>query len=115
MKSFDNYSRSNLLAWLMASLLAVLVAGCGGSGGGGDGGGGTPMGTIGVSLTDSPACGYDHVYVTVDHVEISSDNGNSWTTIPVSSSVNQPIDLLSLSNGALLSLGEAPLAAGTYQ
>lgn len=59
-------------------------------------------------------CGYDHVYVTVDHVEISS-NGSNWTTIPVSSSVPRPIDLLNLTNGTLLTLGEAPLPAGTYQ
>lgn len=110
MKLFKSYSST--LTWLAASLFAVLLMfGCGGGGGGG----GTSTGTVNVSLTDSPACGYDHVYVTVDHVEMSSDNGSSWTTIPVSSSVNQPIDLLNLSNGALLSLGQAPLAAGTYQ
>lgn len=88
--------------------VAALVAGCGGSSGGG-----TATGTVNVQLADSPACGYDHVYVSVDHVEISPD-GNSWTTIPVSSSLGR-IDLLNLTNGALLSLGEAPLPAGTYQ
>jgi hypothetical protein len=96
---------------IASALMAMLVAGCGGGGGGG---GGAATGTANVMLTDSKACGYDHVYVTVDHVEISSD-GNSWTTIPVSSSVAQPIDLLNLTNGTLLSLGEAPLSAGTYQ
>ncbi|MGA9992294.1 MAG: DUF4382 domain-containing protein, partial [Thiobacillaceae bacterium] len=69
--------------------------------------------TVRVQLTDAPACGYDHVYITVDHVEISSD-GNKWTTIPVSSALGR-IDLLNLTNGALLSLGVAPLSAGTYQ
>ncbi len=64
-------------------------------------------------LTDSPSCGYDHVYVTVDHVEISSD-GNSWTSVPVSASLGR-IDLLSLNNGTLISLGQTPLTAGTYQ
>jgi uncharacterized protein DUF4382 len=87
---------------------SVVLAGCGGGSGGGTG-----TGTAHVMLADSPACGYDHVYVTVDHVEISSD-GNSWTTIPVSASLGR-IDLLNLTNGALLSLGEAPLSAGTYQ
>jgi len=89
---------------------AALLAGCGGGGGGG---GQAAPGTLNVMLTDSPACGYDHVYITVDHVEISSD-GNSWTTIPVSTSLGR-IELLNLTNGALLSLGEAPLSAGTYQ
>ena len=64
-------------------------------------------------LTDSPSCGYDHVYVTVDHVEISS-NGSSWTSVPVSASLGR-IDLLSLNNGTLISLGQTPLTAGTYQ
>jgi hypothetical protein len=64
-------------------------------------------------LTDSPSCGYDHVYVTVDHVEISSD-GNFWVAMPVSASLGR-IDLLSLNNGALISLGQTPLGAGTYQ
>jgi hypothetical protein len=87
---------------------AVIIAGCGGGGGGS-----AAPGTVSVQLTDSPACGYDHVYVTVDHVEFSAD-GNNWTTVPVSSSVGR-IDLLNLDNGTLLALGEAPLAAGTYQ
>ncbi|HYP68093.1 MAG TPA: DUF4382 domain-containing protein [Thiobacillaceae bacterium] len=103
---------SKKLVLLIASfLMAMLVAGCGGGGSGGGGGAGT--GTLNVLLTDSPACGYDHVYITVDHVEISPD-GNKWTIIPVSTGLGR-IDLLSLTNGALLSLGVAPLSAGTYQ
>lgn len=77
------------------------------------GGGSADTGTLNVSLTDAPACGYDHVYVTVDHVEISPDGG-AWTTIPVKAGLSR-IDLLSLTNGTLLSLGSMPLAAGTYQ
>src|SRR6266436_3687502 len=90
----------------VATVAAGLLAGCGG-------GGGTSTGTANVLLTDSPSCGYDHVYVTVDHVEISSD-GNSWTSVPVSASLGR-IDLLSLNNGTLVSLGQTPLTAGTYQ
>ncbi len=97
--------------FLCMGLLGVLfLSACGGGGGGG----GASSGNLNVLLADSPACGYDHVYVTVDHVEISSD-GNNWTSIPVSASVAQPIDLLNLTNGAMLSLGIAPLPAGTYQ
>jgi hypothetical protein len=94
----------------IATVAAGLLSGCGGGGGGG---GGTSTGTANVMLTDSPSCGYDHVYVTVDHVEISSD-GSSWTSIPVSASLGR-IDLLSLNNGTLISLGQAPLIAGTYE
>lgn len=96
---------------LCIGLLGVLfLSACGGGGGGG----GASSGSLNVLLADSPACGYDHVYVTVDHVEISTD-GSNWTSIPVSTSVAQPIDLLNLTNGAMLSLGITPLPAGTYQ
>ena len=93
-------------------IAAILLNGCGG--GGGSSGSGAAMGSVNVQLTDAPSCGYDHVFITVDHVAISSD-GNSWTTIPVSASVTQPIDLLNLTNGLMLTLGAAPLPAGTYE
>ena len=57
-------------------------------------------GMLNVQLTDSSACGYNKVNVTVDHVQISPD-GTRWTTIPVDSSVGH-IDLLSLSNGIVI-------------
>lgn len=101
-----------ILMGLAGLSTALTLSGCGGDSGGSAS---TPStGTLSVLMTDSPSCGYDHVYVTVDHIEISAD-GNKWTTIPVSSSVAQPIDLLSLGNGTLLTLGQAPLSAGTYQ
>jgi len=93
----------------VAVTAVTLLTGCGGGGGGN----GPSMGTANVMLADSPSCGYDHVYITVDHVEISSD-GNSWTTIPVNPALGR-IDLLGLNNGTLVSLGQAPLSAGTYQ
>jgi hypothetical protein len=107
-----NIQRIRRLMFLLLGVFSALfLAACGG----GDGGGGeTAMGWVNVNLTDAPSCGYDYVYITVDHIEISS-NGNSWTTIPVSSSVAQPIDLLELTNGVLVTLGQAPLPAGTYQ
>ncbi len=86
----------------------VILASCGGGGGGG-----APAGSLNMLLTDSPACGYDHVFVTVDHLEISMD-GSSWTSLAVTPGMGR-IDLLNLTNGALISLGRAPLTAGTYQ
>ena len=48
-----------LLTWLMGLLVTVFMVGCGSDGGG------TQPGTLGVSMTDAPACGFDAVNVTV--------------------------------------------------
>ena len=96
----------------MGLLLAGVVAGCGS-----DGGGSTQPGTLGVSLTDAPACGFEAVNVTVSKVRVhqsgnASENAAGWTDITLNPP--QPINLLDLNNGALASLGETPLAAGHY-
>jgi hypothetical protein len=97
-------------------LVTVFVAGCGS---GGDGGGGATAqpGTLGVSMTDAPACGFDEVNVTVSKVRVhqsgsADDKAAGWTDI----TLNPPrkINLLDLNNGALASLGETPLEAGHY-
>src|SRR5678816_4869997 len=108
---------SKPLIWFMGLLLAGFIAGCGS-----DGGGSTQSGTLGVSLTDAPACGFDEVNVTVSKVRIhqtnsASDGAAGWTEI----TLNPPrkINLLDLNdptqpNFALEHLGETPLAAGHY-
>ena len=110
MKILGNYPKSKPITWLVASLLAALVTGCGS-------GADVGTGTMGVSLTDAPACGFDKVYVTVNKVRVhqsSSASGNAagWTDIMLNPA--RKIDLLSLNNGALENLGEATLAAGHY-
>lgn len=110
MKVFGNYHKSKPLAWLMASLLAALVAGCGSGNGAG-------FGTLGVSLTDAPACGFDAVNVTVVKVRVhqsasASDTAAGWTDITLNPA--RKINLLNLNNGVLDNLGETPLAAGHY-
>lgn len=110
MKKFNNYSMPKFLAWMSASLLVMLVAGCGGGNPGG-------TGTVGVSLTDAPACGFEAVNVTVAKVRVhqsgtASDTDAGWTDITLNPA--RKINLLDLTNGALDSLGEAPLAAGHY-
>lgn len=75
-------------------------------------------GTLNVVMTDAPSCGFDHVYVTVNRVRIhSSDSANEtadgWQDIVLPLPLR--IDLLSLTNGVLLHLGQTPLPIGHYQ
>lgn len=100
---------------------AAALAACGGGGSGSSEPMASPTagtGTLRIALTDAPACGFDHVYVTVEKVRIhgsasaeASDSG--WTDITLAAP--QRIDLLALSNGAMTTLGQAQLPAGTYQ
>jgi len=112
-------NNSKPLIWLMGLLLAGLVAGCGSGGNGGSGGTASAQpGTVSVSLTDAPACGFDEVNVTVSKVRVhqsssADDNAAGWTDITVDPQHNK-INLLNLDNGALASLGETPLKAGHY-
>jgi Domain of unknown function (DUF4382) len=110
MESFSNYAKSKSLTWLMASLLAALVTGCGS-------GGGAAPGTLGVSLTDAPACGFDAVNVTVVKVRVhqsssATDTDAGWTDITLNPA--RKINLLDWNNGGLTTLGVTPLAAGHY-
>jgi hypothetical protein len=100
--------------WFMALLLSAFLAGCGGGGSGSASGG---SGTLGVSVTDSPACGYDEVNVTVRQVRVhqsstASDSEAGWADITLNPA--RKINLLDLNNGVLEVLGETPLAAGHY-
>lgn len=111
-------SHSKLLTGLMGFLLAVVVAGCGS-----DGGGSTQPGTLGVSMTDAPACGFEAVNVTVSKVRVhqsdnASENAAGWTDITLNPP--RPINLLDLNdptkapNFALANLGETLLEPGHY-
>ncbi len=100
---------------LIALSGAVLLAACGGGGDGGSGGG---TGTLSVAMTDAPSCGFDHVFVTVDRVRVHADpnadvKGSGWTDITLNPA--RRIDLLSLTNGVLTTLGQAALPAGDFQ
>lgn len=106
-----------LVTCLACSML--LLAACGG--GGGDGGTpATPQGTLKVSLTDAPACGFDQVNVTVEKVRVhSSANATGaageagWSEVVLSPP--RKINLLELANGVLSTLGQTPLPTGSYQ
>lgn len=111
---------------VMAGLVLAasgILAGCGG----GDGGSGTVAtaqpGTLSVSLTDAPACGYEQVNVTVSKVRVhkssTAESGDAgWIDIAVDPNHNR-VNLLNLNdptqpNLALHTLGETSLGAGHY-
>ncbi|MDM0046829.1 DUF4382 domain-containing protein [Variovorax dokdonensis] len=110
-----------------AACALLFLSACGGGGAGGPGGGGgiggtgasASKGTMRVSMTDAPACGYDSVNVTVKEVRVHlsadavDDRGTGWVDIPLARP--QRVDLLTLTNGVLFLLGEAALPAGQYQ
>jgi hypothetical protein len=108
------YKLRSLQPWAWSGL-AIATAGlvaCGGSGGG------TSTGTLNMAMTDAPACGYDHVYVTVNKIRVhqsAAADGNEllgWRELSIPT---QRIDLLSLTNGVLQELGSLPLPVGNYQ
>ncbi|OWW21047.1 DUF4382 domain-containing protein [Noviherbaspirillum denitrificans] len=105
----------NLTPLLTAGLSAtVLLTACGG-GGGGDST--VAAGTLKVSLTDAPSCGFDNVFVTVSKVRVhkssdAADTDAGWSEIVLTAP--RKIDLLGLVNGKLEDLGQTSLPAGTY-
>ena len=112
-------SRHDVSRWAscIALLMLGLLAGCGSSGDDA-----AAPGTVSVSLTDAPACGFDAVNVTVSKVRIhqsnsADDKDAGWTDI----TLNPPrkINLLDLNdptqpNFALEHLGETSLPSGHY-
>lgn len=113
-------------AALSVAVLGSLLA-CGGGGGGG--GGSIPVaatpaptstaekGTLRLAMTDAPACGYDAVNVTVTKVRVNqaadaAESDAGWQDLPVDPPAR--IDLLSLTNGVLIELGQMPLPIGKY-
>lgn len=78
---------------------------------------GSGDGTLKVTLTDSPACGFDQVNVTLSKVRIHPNEGADqqaagWREIDLSATGR--INLTSLTNGALQEVGTASLPAGRY-
>lgn len=93
----------------------LMLAACGG--GNGDSGSSGTMGTLHVSLTDAPSCGYDAVHVTIDRVRVhqsagAADSDSGWSEVVLSPP--KRVDLLTLTNGVLEELGQTQLPTGTY-
>jgi len=103
-------NRTNVSIAASAASLAVVLSACGG-------GGGADSGTLRLALTDAPACGFDRVDVTVQKVRVhksasANDAEDGWSEVVLNPA--KRVDLLSLTNGALVELGQAPLPAGKY-
>ena len=121
-----NAVQAGIRSGLLAILAGTALVACGG--GGGESTTTTTTtpspaspagsGTLRVALTDTPACGFDQVNVTIERVRVhqsstAGDNDGGWVDIPV---VNGPrkVDLLALTNGVLMELGQTTLTAGYY-
>ncbi len=104
----------NMLLVVGSAIVASLMFfGCGGGGSSSQ----PANGTLGVSLTDATAGGFDAVNVTVSKIRVhqsasATENSAGWTDITLNPA--RKINLLNLTNGALEELGETPLAAGHY-
>lgn len=99
-----------------SAVATILMAACGG-GGGISGTGMQETGTMRLHLTDAPACGYDAVNVTVQKVRVNRDPAAGeadagWQEIVLAPA--RRVDLLTLTNGVLMELGQADLPAGRY-
>jgi hypothetical protein len=108
--------KSSTLNWAGIGIwCTAVVAGVVACGGGG--GQSADPGTLRVAMTDAPACGFDHVYVTVEKVRVhqsggAADGEGGWTDLELSPP--RRVDLLALNNGILEELGMVQLSAGRY-
>lgn len=108
------FSRISLIT--TSAIAAAALVACGGGGGSAS----TPtttMGTLAVSMTDAPACGFDAVNVTVNKVRVhqsgsAGEADSGWTDITLSPA--RKINLLNLTNGTLEALGQTALTPGHY-
>jgi hypothetical protein len=104
--------RKLYVALSFMTILAVLMSGCSNSSSSQSG-----SGTLGVSITDAPASGFDAVNVTVSMVRVhqsstASENDSGWSDITLTPP--RKINLLDLTNGVLDTLGQTSLPAGHY-
>ena len=109
---------SRIALFATTAIAAAALVACGGGGDSGSAPAPTATkGTLAVSMTDAPACGFDAVNVTVSKVRVNgsasaSDTDAGWTDITLSPA--KKINLLNLTNGVLEALGQTDLAPGHY-
>lgn len=99
---------------LSARLLALLPLGLLCACGGGGAGSGSGLGTLQVKLQDTPVDEAEHVYVTIDRVEVFRDEAGTEVRETLTD-VPAQHDLLELQNGVAAVLGTAQFPTGTYR
>lgn len=102
------------LGMAFAAIAAALLVACGG---GGSSGSSADTGTLSLSLTDAPACGFDRVNITIQKVRVhqsstAADTDAGWSEVVLNPA--KRVDLLTLRNGVLTDLGQTPLPPGKY-
>lgn len=94
---------------------AALLVGCGGSGAGSPGGGGAA--STQVFAVDDMNSGFDHVWVTIDTISLTSAGGGSTTIFDATSQGGKVVDLRTLhdaSGAKFLLLGGFNTPSGSY-
>jgi hypothetical protein len=104
------------MAAIAVTAVSQFLAGCGGGGGIG-GTGSSAQGTMHLSITDAPSCGYDAVNVTIEKVRVHKsssavDADGGWSQVVLNPA--KRVDLLTLTNGVLEDLGQTALPTGKY-
>jgi len=104
-------------AALAAMTASLWLVGCGGGGSTGSTNGAVGTGTMSLSITDAPACGYDAVNVTIEKIRVhksatAEDADSGWSEVVLAPA--KRVDLLTLTNGVLEELGQTALPAGKY-
>jgi hypothetical protein len=115
-----NLTRFGLFAGSVLAAASLVACGGGGDSSKSTNTGTTPTATLGslsVALTDAPACGFDAVNVTVTKIRVNksataADTDSSWVDFSLSPA--RKINLLSLTNGVLDTLGQGSLDPGHY-